>query len=52
MEVYLDTLDAAIQAAVVDGTLIETTYKKKEEIVRVPAGQERQTDQFAAGYAI
>ena len=51
MELYVDTLDAAIQAAVVDGTLIETTFAKKEEIVSLPAGWERQTDPFAAGYA-
>lgn len=40
MEVYVDALDAAIQAAVEDGTLIETTYAKKEEIVSALAGQE------------
>ncbi len=37
MEVYVDALDAAIQTAVMDGTLIESTFAKKEEIVSFPA---------------
>ncbi len=37
MEVYVDALDDAIQTAAMDGTLIETTFAKKEEIVSIPA---------------
>ena len=33
MEHYLDALDAGIQAAVDDGTLIKCTFAKKEAIV-------------------
>ncbi len=50
MELYVDALDGTIQAAVVDGTLIATTFAKKEEIVRAPSVRERQTDPFADGY--
>ncbi len=52
MELYVDALDGTIQAAVVDGTLIATTFAKKEEIVRAPSVRERQTDPFADGYGM